>query len=259
MKNENFITIQGWMRNELGLKGNELLAYALVHGFSQDGDSWFSGSAKYVADWLGIDRRNALEVLKRLTQKGLIIKQEKIVNGVKLADYKVCHLNIIGDDETSLGGQETSLGGGDETSHHNNSLGNPRDNKEKEIKEKVPTEAILEARRTDIVIGSMINEYTQNPKLNEALRSFIGYRKKKRAPMSDVAVKLMLKKLAPFSEDEQIEAIETSIVSNWAGVFPKHKNGTEEQKNVGKVAHGNEDYNEDFDMASYMERRRRQG
>lgn len=32
-----------------------------------------------------------------------------------------------------------------------------------------------------------------------------------------------------------------------------------EQKAVGKVAHGNEDYNEDFDMESYMERRRRQG
>lgn len=123
----------------------------------------------------------------------------------------------------------------------------------------MPSEAILDARLYDTVIGSMINEYTQSPKLNEALRSFIGYRKKKRAPMSDVAVKLMLKKLAPFSEEEQIEAIENSIVSNWAGVFPKHKGGTEEQRNVGKVAHGNEDYDEDFDMESYMERRRRQG
>lgn len=48
------------MVEELGLKGSELVAYALIYGFSQDGESWFTGSAQYVADWCGIDRRNAI-------------------------------------------------------------------------------------------------------------------------------------------------------------------------------------------------------
>lgn len=36
IKNENFIAIQGFMVKELGLSGNELIAYALIYGFSQD-------------------------------------------------------------------------------------------------------------------------------------------------------------------------------------------------------------------------------
>ena len=230
MKENNYIVIQGWMRNELGLKGNELLAYALVHGFSQDGDSWFSGSAKYVADWLGIDRRNALEVLKRLTQKGLIIKQEKIVNGVKLADYKVCHINIIGDDETSLGGQETSLGGGDETSHHNNSLENSREKKEKEND-----------------IAEAIDSYTDNEQLRAAILEFVEYRRNSRNKMSILAVRKLLNTLKGFTVEEQIEAINVSIMSNWTGVFPRHRNGQPAPKGVGKVAHKSEEYDDDFD------------
>lgn len=152
MKDTNYIQIAGWMVKKLGLKGNELLAYALIYGFSQDGSSCFAGSAKYIADWLNIDRRNALAVLGRLVDKGLIIKNDKIVNGVKLCDYQVVLNNVEcestelneGGDETSQGmmldekmssdggdetsqvvmkhhrgGDETSLGGGDETSHHN--------------------------------------------------------------------------------------------------------------------------------------------
>jgi hypothetical protein len=52
------------MVEELGLKGSELVAYALIYGFSQDGESWFTGSAQYVADWCGIARRNAINVLQ---------------------------------------------------------------------------------------------------------------------------------------------------------------------------------------------------
>ena len=35
----NFYTVQGWMVTELGLRGNELAAYAIIYGFSQDGAS----------------------------------------------------------------------------------------------------------------------------------------------------------------------------------------------------------------------------
>ena len=51
MNNENYILITGWMANELDLKGSELFVYALIYGFSQDGESKFYGSRKYIADW----------------------------------------------------------------------------------------------------------------------------------------------------------------------------------------------------------------
>ena len=38
MNKNSYITIQSWMREELGLSGNELMTYAIVYGFSQDGE-----------------------------------------------------------------------------------------------------------------------------------------------------------------------------------------------------------------------------
>ncbi len=41
----NYIAIQGWMVEQLGLKGNELLAYALIHG-----DEYHEGYLQSTAD-----------------------------------------------------------------------------------------------------------------------------------------------------------------------------------------------------------------
>ena len=48
---ENYITIQGWMRTELELKGNDLMVYAIIYGFSQSESNRFTGSLQYLADW----------------------------------------------------------------------------------------------------------------------------------------------------------------------------------------------------------------
>ena len=87
MNNENYITIQGWMRNEFDLKGNELLVYALIYGFSQDGESKYTGSVGYIADWIGSSRQTVHNVLRSLTDKGLIYKDEQVLNGVKFCQY----------------------------------------------------------------------------------------------------------------------------------------------------------------------------
>lgn len=89
MDNTNYITIQGWMVNELKLKGNELLTFAIIYGFTQDGESRFRGSCAYVADWLGSSRQTALNMLNLLTNKGLINKTETTINGIKVCDYAV--------------------------------------------------------------------------------------------------------------------------------------------------------------------------
>lgn len=64
MQTEPYVVLRPFMVEELGLKGSELVAYALIYGFSQDGESWFTGPARYVADWCGIARRNAINVLQ---------------------------------------------------------------------------------------------------------------------------------------------------------------------------------------------------
>ena len=37
-----YITIQGWMRTDLKLSGNELIVYAIIYGFSQNKQGEFT-------------------------------------------------------------------------------------------------------------------------------------------------------------------------------------------------------------------------
>ena len=83
----NFYTVQGWMLADLGLKGTELAAYAIIYGFSQDGKSEYAGSSTYLCEWLGCTKKTALTTLAALTEKGYLKKREIIQNGVKLCAY----------------------------------------------------------------------------------------------------------------------------------------------------------------------------
>ena len=87
VRDENYITIQGWMVTQLGLKGNELLLYALIYGFSQD-EGYYTGGLQYVMDWLNCSKPTAIAALKALTEKGLIEREEMEVNNVKVVNYR---------------------------------------------------------------------------------------------------------------------------------------------------------------------------
>ena len=87
MAKDRYIVIQEWML-DLGLKGSELLAYALVWGFCQDAESEFHGNVAYVARWCGISRQQASAVLKKLTDAGHITKS--CVPGFP-AHYRISH------------------------------------------------------------------------------------------------------------------------------------------------------------------------
>lgn len=123
MLDKNYITIQGWMRTKLGLSGNELIAYAVIYGFSQDGKTEFMGTAQYIADWCGIAKENALRLLKRLVEKDVIIKRENNIGGVKFCYYSF-NPNVIGYDETSSGDMTKRHKGYDETSSDNKTIDN---------------------------------------------------------------------------------------------------------------------------------------
>ena len=48
-KKQSYIVVLDWMVEKYHLKGNELLAYALIYGFSQDEESEYKGSYSYIA------------------------------------------------------------------------------------------------------------------------------------------------------------------------------------------------------------------
>ena len=117
VRNENYIVIQGWMRNDLNLKGNELLVYAVIYGFSQKENQWFEGSRQYLADWAGATRQGIDKNLKSLLEKGLIEKQENIINNVKFVCYRATEFtrddnSVYRGGQQSLQGVETEFTGG---------------------------------------------------------------------------------------------------------------------------------------------------
>ena len=95
VKDENYISIQGWMVTKLGLKGNELLIYAIIYGFSQTEDQTFNGSLQYLADWTNSTKQGVTKNLKALVEKGYIIKEDKYINNVKFCEYYATKLDTV--------------------------------------------------------------------------------------------------------------------------------------------------------------------
>lgn len=95
VKRENYITIQGFMLTDLKLKGNELLIYACIYGFSQTENQVFNGGLQYLADWVNSTKQSVIKCLKSLEEKGYIIKKEKYINGVKSCEYYTTELNTL--------------------------------------------------------------------------------------------------------------------------------------------------------------------
>lgn len=85
---DNFVVLQGWMLSH-DLTPKELIALGLIHGFSQDGESKFLGSISYIQEWLNCSRPTAIATLKSLEDKGLIVKEQELVNGVLFNRYRV--------------------------------------------------------------------------------------------------------------------------------------------------------------------------
>lgn len=125
VSSDNYITIKAFMVNELHLSGNELIVYAVIYGFSQDGSSWFTGSRKYLAAWCQTSEKSVTHNLKKLLDAGLIEKRTHYERGCTINDYRAIRSARRRGEETSLGGkkvpstgEESSPVRGEESSPH---------------------------------------------------------------------------------------------------------------------------------------------
>lgn len=89
IKDESYYIIHGWLKNRLGLKGTKRDIFAIIFGFSQDGECEFTGSLKYFEEFLDVSRPTIIKALQELTESGLIKKHVTIINGVQFNRYKV--------------------------------------------------------------------------------------------------------------------------------------------------------------------------
>ena len=88
-----FVVLQEFMTETLNLKGNELLVYAIIYGFSQDGESAYTGSLRYLCSWTKATKQGVIKNLKSLIEKGLIVKKESYKNSVKYCEYRTTLFN----------------------------------------------------------------------------------------------------------------------------------------------------------------------
>ena len=73
----NYLNIQGWMVTKLHLKGSQLLIYAVIYGFSQDGEGWFHGSRAYLAEWCSSDLGTVTRNLSKMVEDGLLLRDDR--------------------------------------------------------------------------------------------------------------------------------------------------------------------------------------
>ena len=119
IRNENYFVISGFMVNELHLKGNNLMVYAIIYGFTQDGETQFEGSRQYLCDFTGASKPTIDKALNELCELGLIIKISETKNNITFNKFKV-NLNML----NFTTSKETLSVGGKETLPNNNIIDN---------------------------------------------------------------------------------------------------------------------------------------
>ena len=176
----NYIAIQGWMVKDLGLKGNKLLIYAIIYGFSQTEGQVFSGSLQYLADWTNSTKQGVIQNLKELIELGYIGKNEKILNGVKFCEYYSKKFNGVlnkvewGIKESLMGGIKQSLPNNIDINNIENTIEENIDIKEKDKKKRQKYDDIIHIYNTNCGKLPKIQKLTDKRKtaVNKLLKEF---------------------------------------------------------------------------------------
>lgn len=208
IQDESYFQISGWMLNRLNLKGTALNVYAIIYGFTQDGESEFKGSRQYLCDFTGATKPTIDKALNFLIENKLIIKTTETINNVVFNRYKA-DLHTI---KNFTGGKETLLGGGKETLPNNNNIDNIDIKKERKT-----------ASQYDVILESKV----KNEEIRETLREFIKMRTFIKKPMTCRALELLiakLKKMAGQDKQKALDILNNSIVNCWQDIYmPKNE------------------------------------
>ena len=106
MESRGYTLIQDWML-DLPLSYREIAIYAIIYGFSQDGETKFEGSIGYLAKKTKSTKNTARSALHKLMDEGLIERTIVNKNGVEFHTYRV---NLMGTAKIA-GGMQKLEGG----------------------------------------------------------------------------------------------------------------------------------------------------
>lgn len=75
----SYVHLEFWM-TKLGLSNPQLIIYAIIHGFSREGNC-YSGSQRYFREWTGKAKSTVIEALNDLRNRGLIVVKRVCIDG----------------------------------------------------------------------------------------------------------------------------------------------------------------------------------
>lgn len=238
VRDENFYQIHGWMLNRLGLKGTQLNAYAIIYGFTQDGQTEFSGSLQYLCDFTGVSSKTTMQkALKELVDKQLIIKREASVNGVLVNKYQA-NLNMLNSGLIPLGegynkncggitesvmGYNKNCYGGITDSVTNNNIYNNTDNNNKG--KSSPSRRGLFSQpgsnktpKADKFISDSLrvaNEFEFSEAVTDNLYKFFQMLAQSGTLLPDITIRAQLEDIVSLTEEEKVAVISDTIKSGW--------------------------------------------
>nr|UWI38770.1 MAG: Replication initiator protein A (RepA) N-terminus [Bacteriophage sp.] len=246
VKDTNFIAIQGWMRTRLNLKGNELLIYALVYGFSQDGNSRFTGSRKYIAEWCGCSLDTVDRSLSSLVGKGLLAKYPHTdQNGSRVVDYAAiltaiaattAHTAAPSAAQTTAPAQSPAQDPwGNTPNATTEQFQTPTYEPQPLLAEPEPKPQPKKPRKSKS-FDDIIDAYTSDPTTKKLLGQWLQNRKAKRAAMTDGAIQGNLNKLDKCAQASHMNVndyLSEVICRGWGSFFAidnYKRPGTQQQR-----------------------------
>lgn len=161
--------------------------------------------------------------------EGWFIKVSYLVSERKADEIKI---NVQESNNTQNEQVENCTSGNEET----NALKEKIKCLEKEIEMLKDNKKERNPKKQTKSYDEQITEYTQNEELQNALKAFIQMRSFIKKPMTEYALKLMLKKLDELGNNDttKIAIINQSITHNWQGIFPLKDENTKQEKQPEK-------------------------
>lgn len=161
--------------------------------------------------------------------EGWFIKVSYLVNERKADEIKV---HVQESNNTQNQHVENSTCGNEET----NALKEKIKCLEKELKMLKDNKKERKPKKQTKSYDEQIAEYTENEDLQNALKAFVQMRSFIKKPMTEYALKLMLKKLDELGNNDttKIAILNQSITHNWQGIFPLKDEYTKQAKQPEK-------------------------
>lgn len=148
--------IQKWMLTDLNLKSTELMVYAIIYGFSQDGQGECWASLDYFLLWTGASKRSVIRAINSLEEKGLIKRRRRVGTTSALSVVLEKTNRSKGSVKMTQGGVKMSRGGVKMTPN------NKEDNKtnKEEINKEESDKVAVEVQRT---YDLFVEKFDKNP------------------------------------------------------------------------------------------------